>query len=235
MTTSASKAGRPPAADGTLAQRDLDGLVFTGEMYGVQLDQLAALLALTEERARAVGARWRARGYADTARLCPGRPWIWLGEAPPWYGLQKAQRALSYIAVRMNQDGTRDLAWWRIPAWASRVPRVIATGLAFGLVVGLVVGLAFGLVAGLAAVLLAGLAAWRGSKSPQRLALARWRQVLRPSSLRFGLATGLVLVLVAGLLAGFVVELVAALLAGLVAGFGGCTRPRRLAAGCGQR
>ena len=50
-------------------------------MYGVQLDQLAALLALTERRARAVGARWRARGYADTARLGPGAPWLWLTRA----------------------------------------------------------------------------------------------------------------------------------------------------------
>ncbi len=50
-------------------------------MYGVQLDQLAALLAATEERARAVAARWRARGYADSARLGPGKAWLWLTRA----------------------------------------------------------------------------------------------------------------------------------------------------------
>jgi hypothetical protein len=35
------------------------------------------------------------------------------GEPPPRYDLQAAQHALRYIAARMNQDGTRDLAWWR--------------------------------------------------------------------------------------------------------------------------
>ncbi|MGZ4435316.1 MAG: hypothetical protein ACXVW7_17085 [Trebonia sp.] len=87
MTTSASKAGGAPAtapaasAPTALTQRDIHGLVFTAEMYGVQLDQLAALFALTERRARAVGARWRARGYADTARLGPGASWLWLTRA----------------------------------------------------------------------------------------------------------------------------------------------------------
>jgi hypothetical protein len=51
------------------------------------------------------------------------------GEAPLRYELQPAQRALTYIAGRMNQDGARDLAWWRIPAWAPRVPRAITGGL----------------------------------------------------------------------------------------------------------
>src|SRR5260370_578990 len=47
-------------------------------MYGLQLDLLAGLLALTEERARRVAARWRRLGYAETARLRPRRPWAWL-------------------------------------------------------------------------------------------------------------------------------------------------------------
>ena len=65
----------------TLTQRDIDGLVFVAEMYGVQLDQLASLFEVTEARAAAVGARWRARGYADAARLGPGKPWLWLTRA----------------------------------------------------------------------------------------------------------------------------------------------------------
>jgi hypothetical protein len=40
------------------------------------------------------------------------------GEAPPRYDLQTSQRALANIAARMNQDGTRDLEWWRFPGWA---------------------------------------------------------------------------------------------------------------------
>jgi hypothetical protein len=37
------------------------------------------------------------------------------GDPPLQYNLQTAQRALGCIAARMNQDGTRDLQWWRIP------------------------------------------------------------------------------------------------------------------------
>jgi hypothetical protein len=61
-----------------VSERDVAGLLFTAEMYGVQLDQLAVRLALSEVRARALAARWRERGYAESARLGPGRPWIWL-------------------------------------------------------------------------------------------------------------------------------------------------------------
>jgi hypothetical protein len=61
-----------------LTERDLRGLVFTAEMYGVQLDLLAGMLGVPAERARPVVARWRQLGYADTARLGPGKPWVWL-------------------------------------------------------------------------------------------------------------------------------------------------------------
>lgn len=52
--------------------------MFVGEMYGVQLDQLGTMLAVTEQRAAAIARRWRRQRYADSARLGPGRPWIWL-------------------------------------------------------------------------------------------------------------------------------------------------------------
>ena len=57
--------------------RDIDALVFVAEMYGVQLDQLAAVLGVRPERARGVAARWRDLGYAESARLGPGSPWVW--------------------------------------------------------------------------------------------------------------------------------------------------------------
>ena len=56
-------------------------MLFAAEMYGLQLDQLAEVLAVSETRARAVAARWRARRHADSARLGPGGPWIWLTRA----------------------------------------------------------------------------------------------------------------------------------------------------------
>ncbi len=64
-----------------MSERDVAGLLFTAEMYGVQLDQLAVWLAVTEVRARGLTARWRGQGYADSARLGPGRPWVWLTRA----------------------------------------------------------------------------------------------------------------------------------------------------------
>jgi hypothetical protein len=64
-----------------MSERDVAGLLFTAEMYGVQLDQLAVWLAVTEVRARGLAARWRGQGYADSARLGPGRSWVWLTRA----------------------------------------------------------------------------------------------------------------------------------------------------------
>jgi hypothetical protein len=64
-----------------VSDRDVAGLLFAAEMYGVQLDQLAVQRAVSEIRARSLAARWRAQGYADSARLGPGRPWIWLTRA----------------------------------------------------------------------------------------------------------------------------------------------------------
>jgi hypothetical protein len=99
-----------------LSARDIAGLVFTGEMYGLQLDQLAALLAVGEPRAAAIAAGWRKRGLAGTARLGPGRPWVWLTKAglavcglgytaaPPALGRLGHIRAVA--AVRLALEGT---------------------------------------------------------------------------------------------------------------------------------
>jgi hypothetical protein len=57
-------------------------------MYGVQLDQLATLLASRGEPsgdpagvARQLVARWQAAGYAETGQLTLGEPWIWASRA----------------------------------------------------------------------------------------------------------------------------------------------------------
>ena len=88
-----------------------DGQLFAAEMYGVQLDHLAAVLGVSETRARAIAGRWRARGHADTARLGPGPPWTWLtragltacglpyAAAPPALGRLAHIRAV--VAVRL--------------------------------------------------------------------------------------------------------------------------------------
>jgi hypothetical protein len=63
-----------------LAVRDSGALIFAADMYGVQLDQLAALTG-DSRTARAAAARWRTLGYADSARLGPGPAWLWVTRA----------------------------------------------------------------------------------------------------------------------------------------------------------
>ena len=76
MTTAS---GNPAAtAPAHLAGRDIAGLLFVADMYGVQADQLAAVLGVGESRARAIASSWRRAGYAESARLGPGGPWTWL-------------------------------------------------------------------------------------------------------------------------------------------------------------
>jgi hypothetical protein len=150
----------------------------------------------------------------------PGRP-------PPRYALPTAQNALTKIAARMNQDGTRDLQWWRIPAWAPPAQRFVMGSLVIGLVIGLAVGLVGGLVAWLgfarwiaialaaelglglgSGLLLAGLVmlAGRRSESPRRIGKLQLRRVLSRDTLVVTLlvapGSGLELGLVGGLVLG---------------------------------
>jgi hypothetical protein len=60
------------------AGQDSAGLPFIAEMYGLQVDQLAALLGLTPGQARALTGRWESRGLAECAVLSQGPPWVWL-------------------------------------------------------------------------------------------------------------------------------------------------------------
>ena len=89
------------AGCGHLAAPDIAGLLFTAEMYGVQLDHLAIALNISEPRARAMAARWQARQVAESARLGPGPPWVWLtrrGLAACGLRYTAAQPALSRLA-----------------------------------------------------------------------------------------------------------------------------------------
>ena len=139
------------------------------------------------------------------------------GAAPPRYELEEARRALGYIAAGMSQEGTRDLAWWRIPAWASAAPRVIATGVVFGLVFALGGRPVFGLVGGSVFAYLYMLGD-RG-KSPVRRAPLQWRHLLSRNSLVPGLQYALVGGALCGLF-GLASRLGAGRTAALVAGVG---------------
>ncbi|ABW09865.1 hypothetical protein Franean1_0399 [Parafrankia sp. EAN1pec] len=54
-------------------------------------------------------------------------------------GPDKARAALGYIAAKMNEENTRDLAWWQIHHWASPIPRILATTV-LGVLIGAPVG-----------------------------------------------------------------------------------------------
>jgi hypothetical protein len=71
----------PERGHGQLAGQDVTGLLFAADMYGIQLDQLAAVLGVSTARARAAAGRWQRAGYAQTARIGPGPPWLWLTRA----------------------------------------------------------------------------------------------------------------------------------------------------------
>ena len=90
---------REPTSRG-LGVRNADALVFAADMYGVQLDQLAALTG-GERSARAAAARWRELGYAESARLGPGPSWLWVtraGLAACGVAYSPARPALSRLA-----------------------------------------------------------------------------------------------------------------------------------------
>jgi hypothetical protein len=94
----ARRAGK--AAARGLAVRNADALVFAADMYGVQLDQLAALTG-GERSARAAAARWRELGYAESGRLGPGPGWLWVtraGLAACGAAYKPARPALSRLA-----------------------------------------------------------------------------------------------------------------------------------------
>ncbi len=117
----------PAPAPGALGERDIAGLVFVGEMYGVQLDQLGTVLGLPEQRAAGFALRWRRLRYAEAARLGPGRQWIWLTRAGlglcglPYTATAPALSRLAHIravtAVRLAIASTAGYAeadaFWR--------------------------------------------------------------------------------------------------------------------------
>jgi len=87
------------------------GLVFVGEMYGVQVDLLALALSTSQRRASAVAGRWCDAGSAQAAILGPGPRWVWLTKAglatsglpyaPAVPGLSRLAHLRAVTAVRL--------------------------------------------------------------------------------------------------------------------------------------
>jgi hypothetical protein len=114
------------------------------------------------------------------------------GQPQPRYSLPTAQRTLRTIAALMNQDQTRDLAWWHIPAWAPHLPRILAIGVASG-IVACMGGFRLLLIASLPSwmtltfVFVAGLGGMLGASlnGRKRSGPAQWRYLLRNPVLVF--------------------------------------------------
>jgi hypothetical protein len=69
----ARPARRADAGTVRLSQRDIDGLLLTGEHYGAPADLLATALRVEEARLPAITARWRRPGTRPPAGSDPGR------------------------------------------------------------------------------------------------------------------------------------------------------------------
>ena len=120
MDASAGTTGAA-AASGRLSERDIAALLFVADMYAVQLDQLAEVLGVTEARARAVTQAWRRARYAESARIGPGRAWVWLtrgGLAACGLPYTAAAPALSRLAHLRAVTSVR-LALEAVSAYAS--------------------------------------------------------------------------------------------------------------------
>ncbi|UIX34968.1 hypothetical protein [Streptomyces sp. GQFP] len=131
---------------------------------------------------------------AYTAR--PGRP-------RPRHSPEAADRALRHLAVRLTEQGTRDLLWWHIPSWTDRRPRAIAVGAVVGLVYGVATFFlslrlsgpvwagVMGPVSAIASGCVAGLLSLR-SGDPQPLPSAGWRDIFGRTAVRRGVVQWLV-------------------------------------------
>jgi hypothetical protein len=137
------------------------------------------------------------------------------GQPPVRYTPETARRTLTFIAERLRNAQTPDLAWWTIPTWIPLTTRTLIAllcRLAAGLMAGLVTGLLFGPVVGFATWTVASIVLPTGSMSasgrPVVLRRMSWRRVLS--------GTNLVLVLAFGLVAGPALGLVFGLMNGLL-------------------
>ena len=151
------------------------------------------------------------------------------GEKIPPYDLQTARQALTKVAAQMNQNGSRDLQWWRIPDWAPVRTRQLVDGLVVGVTAGIIWGIAsalvFGATTGLVAVAVAvvvvGLGEGRSvsrSHAPRRIGKMRPRQAFTRQNVQLGVGGGLVFGTLAGIVAGVVPGVVAGVAAGVVVG-----------------
>ena len=102
--------------------------------------------------------RWSTADHLEQhliARVLPAAYTRRPGSPEPPYSQTQARQVLAFLARQMNQDHTRDLAWWQIPRWAPTTPRILASTLAGGFMGAILGGLAVAVPVTLVAVVLA--------------------------------------------------------------------------------
>jgi hypothetical protein len=97
-----------------LTERDVASLLFLGEMYGAQVDQLEQLLATSPGAVRQVLWRWRKGGLVETTKLGPGPQWCYLtrkgleltglGYSPRPPSLARLRHVRAVVAVRLTLE-----------------------------------------------------------------------------------------------------------------------------------
>jgi hypothetical protein len=101
MPAAAGRPARRGAGVIRLSQRDIDGLLITGEHYGAPFDLLAVALRTRPDRVAAITARWRRLGYAAIGRFGSGPGWCWLtrdGMSATGLGFPATRPALGRLA-----------------------------------------------------------------------------------------------------------------------------------------
>ena len=137
------------------------------------------------------------------------------GQTPCKYELEKAQHSLALIAVRMNDEGTRDLAWWQISDVAttyhqhhSTLPIDMGCGRnrywVYRRTGGLANGLGFGIVFGLLGAILAALLATAATNQPLQMVSPRRSEIFNRKFIMNGLMTAVSSGLIFGLIIAFV-------------------------------
>jgi hypothetical protein len=120
-------ARRSDAGTPRFTSRDVGGLVLAGDMYAAPYDLLARALGVRPDRLRAITARWRHAGLAQTGRIGPGPGWCWLtrtgmhaaglrfpARRPPLARLAHIRAAFAVrLSLETSDPFQAGAGWWR--------------------------------------------------------------------------------------------------------------------------
>jgi hypothetical protein len=106
---------------------------------------------------------------------------------------ETAEHTLRFIARRLKDDQTSDLAWWQIPTWMPDRLRVAALGFPVVITTAVTTTTFFGPCFGLGSALLLGIAAFTGSpkEAQNPLPTTGWRDIVHRQTATVGLLVGL--------------------------------------------